>query len=646
MEEFAALGPDAWITVAVALAVVVALVWDISRPDMLMLGGLSVLLLSGVVTPDQAFQGFSNSAVLTVGALYVVAAGVQQTDALATLDQFLFSTSGGRGATLARFMLPTAFLSGLINNTPIVAMLTPRLQEWAAERGIPASKLMIPLSYAAITGGMTTLVGTSTNLIVAGLMEAEGYEPLQFFDVTWIGVPASLAVIAYFVLGGHRFLPDRGTPAPVVEDELEENTFELKVTVGSPLIGETVKEANLRHLDDAYLTHVRRGEQVIQASPRQGLEQGDVLTFNGKPATRERLLQRSGLKRNIPEPGDGRKPLRYRTLPLYEAVIAESSDLVGKTLREANFREEYQGVVLGIQRKDKPVTSPVGNTRLKAGDLLIVEAPGDFAKRWSSGRRDEFYLVAPRDGRGGGIPSGSKKTADGRTSNGASADGSSVNGTAAEAGSANGQAAPGEVESEEERSGMMYVALGLTGAMVVFAATGILPIVTAAFVAALLMIATGCLSGAAAQKSLNVQVLVVIAAALGIGQAVETTGLARALAQTVLDATAGLGPVAVLVALYLATNLLTEIITNNAAAVLMLPISTATASTLGAPPAAFGLLVAVAASASFLTPIGYQTNLMVMGPGGYRFSDYARVGWPVTLIVMSITVGTIMVLYF
>jgi di/tricarboxylate transporter len=452
-------------------------------------------------------------------------------------------------------------------------------------------------------------------------------------------------VIAYFVLGGHRFLPDRGTPAPVVEDELEENTFELKITVGSPLIGETVEEANLRHLDDAYLTHVRRDEQVIQASPRQGLEQGDVLTFNGTPAARERLLQRSGLKRNIPEPDDERKPIRYRTLPLYEAVIAESSDLVGKTLREANFREEYQGVVLGIQRKDKPVTSPVGNTRLKAGDLLIVEAPGDFAKRWSSGRRDEFYLVAPRDGRGGGITSGGTETAAGSTANGASADGSSVNGTASGAASANGQADRAEVESEEGSS-MMYVALGITGTMVVVAATGIFPIVTAAFVAALLMIATGCLSGAAAQKSLNVQVLVVIAAALGIGQAVETTGLARALAQTVLDATAGLGPVAVLVALYLATNLLTEIITNNAAAVLMLPISTATASTLGAPPAAFGLLVAVAASASFLTPIGYQTNLMVMGPGGYRFSDYARVGWPVTLIVMSITVGIIMVMYF
>jgi di/tricarboxylate transporter len=625
MPVFATLSWDAWVTVAVVVAVVAALVRDWGRPDMLMLGGLAALLLSGVLTPEQAFAGFSNSAVLTVGALYVVAAGVQRTEALAALDRFLFTPSGSRGLTLARFMLPTSFLSGLINNTPIVAMLTPRLQEWAGERGIPASKLMIPLSYAAITGGMTTLVGTSTNLIVAGLMETEGYEPLHLFDVTWIGVPASLAVIAYFVLGGHRFLPDRGTPAPVVEDELERDTFELKVTVQSPLVGQTVEEANLRRLDDAYLTHIRRGDQVIQASPRQALEQGDVLTFNGTPTARERLLQRPGLKRHVPEPG-GPDPVRYRTLPLYEAVIAESSDLVGQTLKEANFREEYQGVVLGIQRKDQPVTSPVGTTRLQAGDLLILEAPGDFARRWSSGRRDEFYLVAPRDGRGRRADVNGEGTAD--LSNG-------------------GKRGDGEkADGDDDRSDRMYLSLGLTGAMVVAAATGLVPIVTAAFVAALLMIVTGCLSSAEARKSLNVQVLVVIAGALGLGQAVETTGLAEVLAQGVLGATAHFGPVAVLVMIYLATNLLTEIITNNAAAVLMVPISMATASNLGAPPEAFGLVVAVAASASFLTPIGYQTNLMVMGPGGYRFSDYARVGWPVTVIVMTITVSILWGMYF
>jgi di/tricarboxylate transporter len=264
--------------------------------------------------------------------------------------------------------------------------------------------------------------------------------------------------------------------------------------------------------------------------------------------------------------------------------------------------------VLGIQRQNEPVTSPVGTTELQAGDLLIVEAPDDFEKRWSSGSREEFYLVAPRDGQ-------ARRTT------------------------------PEDEEDETDRSGRAPLALALTGGMVLAAATGLVPIVTAAFIAALCMILTGCITSPEAQRALNVQVLVVIAAALGVGKAIETTGLAKAVAQSVLSVTQGFGPVAVLAALYLLTNLLTEIITNNAAAVLMLPISMAAASSLGAPPIAFGLIVAVAASASFLTPIGYQTNLMVMAPGGYRFSDYARVGWPVTLLVMTTSVTVISLLW-
>ena len=588
------------------MGVVGALMADVGRPDLVLLSGLSVLLVSGVVSPDQAFAGFSNAAVLTVGALYVVAGGVQHTDALSTLDRVLFADTTRLGPVLARFMVPTSVLSGLLNNTPIVAMLTPRLQEWADAQNIPASKLMIPLSYAAITGGMMTLIGTSTNLIVAGLMEAEGYEPLSLFDVTWVGVPAALVVIAYFVLGGHRLLPDRGASAPAAEQQLGQNMFEVTVTAPSPVVGQTVAEAGLRDLGDAYLTHVRRGTEVLQGRPDRSLEQGDVLAFNGSLAARERLLARPGLTRTLPHPdGAHDDPARYETLPLYEAVIAESSNLVGTTLGEANFREQYQGVVLGIQRQDEPVTSPVGTTELQAGDLLIVEAPDDFEKRWSSGSREEFYLVAPRNGQAR-------------------------------------QAAATEGDDEgADRSGRAPIALGLTGAMVLAAATGLAPIVTAAFLAALLMILAGCIRPAEAQRALNVQVLVVIAAALGIGKAIETTGLATAAAQGVLSVAEPFGPVVVLVALYLLTNLLTEIITNNAAAVLMLPIAMAAASSLGAPPVAFGVLVAVAASASFLTPIGYQTNLMVMAPGGYRFSDYARVGWPVTLLVMGTSVGII-----
>jgi di/tricarboxylate transporter len=599
----ASLGPDAWITIAVVAGLVGALASDFGRPDLVLLSGLSVLLITGVITPSQAFEGFSNGAVLTVGALYVVAGGVQHTNALAVLDRVLFAGTDRLSPLLARFMVPTSLLSGLLNNTPIVAMLIPRLQEWADTHDIPASKLMIPLSYAAITGGMMTLVGTSTNLIVAGLMEAEGYEPLHLFDVTWIGVPAALVVIAYFVLGGHRLLPDRGTSAPVVEEKMDQDMFEVKVTMQSPMVGRTVAEAGLRDLGDAYLTHIRREGHVRQATPRLVLEQGDIITFNGRLAARERLLKRPGLKRNTPDP-NGTAPLRYRTLPLYEAVIAESSDLVGQTLQEANFREEYQGVVLGIQREDQPVTSPVGATELQAGDLLIVEAPNEFEKRWSSGSREEFYLVAPRDGQAR-------------------------------------QETEAADEVDDDRSGRAPLALLLTGSMVLAAAVGLVPIVSAAFVAALLMILTGCVTTAEAQQALNVQVLVVIAAALGIGKAIEATGLAQAAASGMLNATQGFGPVAALIVIYLITNLLTEIITNNAAAVLMLPISMATASTLGAPPIAFGLIVAGAASASFLTPIGYQTNLMVMGPGGYRFRDYARVGWPVTLLVMTTSVSVI-----
>ncbi|MCS4199704.1 SLC13 family permease [Salinibacter ruber] len=606
MAPLSSLGPDAWITVAVVVGLVGALMVDLGRPDLVLLSGLATLLVTGVVPPAEAFAGFSNPAVLTVGALYVVAGGVQHTDALSELDRVLFADTTRLGPVLARFMVPTSVLSGLLNNTPIVAMLTPRLQEWADAQDIPASKLMIPLSYAAITGGMMTLVGTSTNLIVAGLMEAEGYDPLSLFDVTWVGVPAALVVIAYFVLGGHRLLPDRGTSAPAAERRLGQNMFEVTVTAPSPIVGQTVAEAGLRDLGDAYLTHVRRGTEVLQGRPGRPLEQGDVLAFNGSLAARERLLERPGLSRTLPAPdGAHDDPARYETLPLYEAVIAESSNLVGTTLGEANFREQYQGVVLGIQRQDEPVMSPVGSTELQAGDLLIVEAPGDFEERWSSGSREEFYLVAPRDGR-------------------ARPDGS-----------------PEHDDEETDRSGRAPIALGLTGTMVLAAATGLAPIVTAAFLAALLMILAGCIRPAEAQRALNVQVLVVIAAALGIGKAIETTGLATAAAQGVLSVAEPFGPMVVLVALYLLTNLLTEIITNNAAAVLMLPIAMAMASSLGAPPVAFGVLVAVAASASFLTPIGYQTNLMVMAPGGYRFSDYARVGWPVTLLVMGTSVGII-----
>ncbi len=587
------LGWEAWLTLGVLVVMVLVLVRDIFRPDLVLLGALGALLLGGVVTPAEAFGGFANSAVLTVGALYVVAAGVQRTNALAFLDDVLFSRSSSTGRSLIRLMLPTAALSAFINNTPIVAMLIPRVQQWTQQQGRSASKYMIPLSYAAIVGGMTTLIGTSTNLVVSGLLEAEGYAPLGMFDLAWIGLPVAVVVLVYFVLIGYRLLPDRQAGAPAVEEELPRFLFEVMVAPYSPLVGQTIDEADLRALGEAYLVHVRREDNVLQANPELVLQPGDVLTFTGATTVLDDMLRRTGLMRAVPPlQADG-----YATLPLYEAIVSDSSELVGKTLREADFREKYQGVVLGIQRKNEQVRSPLGRTPIKAGDLLLVEAPTDFEERWGPGR-SEFYLVAPRR--------------------------------------------PGQELAHTRRAPL---ALAIMGSMVVVAATGLLPIVTAAFGAALAMIVTGCLYAREAESALNLQVLFVIAAALGIGQAVGKTGLAGAFAHNLLSVTAPLGTVAVLAALYVATNLLTELITNNAAAALMVPVAVALAPDLGIGPRVIGILVAGAASASFMTPIGYQTNLMVMAPGGYRFGDYLRAGLPVSLLVMIVAVLIIALLW-
>lgn len=591
------LGWEAWFTVGVIGALLVALVRDMARPDVLMLGSIGLLLVAGILPPAEAFAGFSNPAMLTVAALYVVAAAVQRTNALAALDRVLFQETKRMGPLLARFMLPTAVLSGFLNNTPIVAMLTPRLQEWAQERGLSPSKVMIPLSYAAISGGMLTLIGTSTNLIVSGLLQAEGYAPLGFFDVTWVGIPAMVCVVSYFMMGGHKLLPDRAETPSEVEDKLQQGLFELKVPVQSSLIGQAVEEAGLRSIEDAYLVHIRRGDQVIQATPRTVLDQGDVLAFTASAPAIRRLLQRPGIKRSYPSGEDAETPDGQLGLPLFEAIVSDSSHLVGKTLGEANFRERYQGVVLGIQRKDESMQGPIGHTPIRAGDLLFVEADSDFDERWG-GSRDEFYLVAPRQDE---------------------------------------RPAPARWKAP--------LALAITGTMVLVAATGLAPIVTAAFAAAFLMVLTRCISGKGAREALNVQVLVVIAAALGLGHAVQITGLARVIADGILTVTGQMGPMAALAVVYLATNLLTELITNNAAAVLMLPVSLSTASSLGVSPEAFAVVVAVAASASFITPIGYQTNLMVMSPGGYRFGDYTRVGWPLSVLILAVTVAVVSTLW-
>jgi len=579
---------SAWFTLGVLVLMVVALVRSWARTDLVLMGSLGLLLLAGVLTPEAAFAGFSNPAVISIGALFVVAAGVDRTGALGFLDGLLRPRGRRIGPAVVRLFVPTAILSGVLSNTPVVAMLIPRVQAWAREMGISASKLLIPLSTAAIVGGWLTLIGTSTNVVVHGLMQAEGLDGFSFFDVTWVGVPAALAVAAWYALIGHRLLPDREGADPASGQDYR---FELRVAPDAPFLGQTVEAASLRTLGSAYLARVRRGEDVFDALPETTMLPGDVLEFAGDASAHDALIARPGLERKAPTVDDeGREDL-----PLFEVVVAPGSRLVGETLKSVDFRERYGGVVLAIRRREGQVEGGLGNVPIRAGDLLLVEGRGALKNRLGA-RAEDFALVSP-------------------------------------------------VDTLRPITSRAPVALALLAGMIGLVAFNVLPLATAAFAAALGMVVTGCLRGPAIFRALDGKVLLVIAAALGIGKAVETTGLAAIAALGVEAVGAWAGPVGALAAIYLASNLLAELITNKASAALMVPVALAVAADLGSEPTAFCVAVAVGSAASFLTPIGYQTNLMVMSAGGYRYTDFTRAGAPVSLIVGVITVAVCSVVW-
>ncbi len=575
----------AWFTLAAIAGMILALVREVARVDVIVLTVLGILLVAGVLTPGDAFSGFSDPAVITVASLYVVAAGIHRTGVLGSVDRLIAPDGSSLTGLLVRSMTPTVILSGLLNNTPVVAMLMPRLQAVAEKKNVSVSKLLMPLSYAAIAGGMVTLIGTSTNLIASGLLREAGFGGFSLFEFAWIGIPVSIFVVTFVATVGHRLLPDR---QPETSNEVRgarDYQFELRIPPQSTLTGKTVTEAHLRSLGDAYLVHVQReGRFIAPAGPDEILQPSDVLTFSGKTTAMQRLLEQTDLKANIDGPPmhDGQSDI-----PLFEAVVSATSDLVGKTLKEISFREKYQGVVLAIHRQNKQLRGALGNVQIEPGDLLVIEARQGFDKNWSHSQGD-FYLVAPK------------------------------------------------TEIRQPLSKKAPIAISLLLGMIVLNVTGVLPLSAAAFAAALGTVLLGCLRGQELRKSIDFTVMLTIAGTFGIGKAVETSGLAAIMGHGIVTAMPGLGPMVVVAALYLITVVLTEVITNNAAVVVMVPISIAAAIDLGVDVRAVALTVTVAASAGFLSPLGYQTHLMVMGAGGYRFKDFFRAGLPVSLGVMVI----------
>lgn len=584
---------DAWITLAVVVGVLVTLVRGRVSPAVVVFGGAVAVLVLGVIEPEQAFSGFSNPAPITVAALYVLAAGIEKTGALTPLMQNTLGESGWYRRPLLRTLVPTVGASAFLNNTPIVAMLIPQVNAWANRRGLSVSKLLMPVSFAAILGGLITVIGTSTNLVVSGQMESLGLEEIGFFEIGLLGAPIALVGLVLVILLAPRVLPDRRSARTEMEEEGRRFSVEMIVEEGGPIDGRTVEQAKLRNLSGLFLASVDRGDTTIApVRPDTVLRGGNRLHFAGPIAKVVDLQEIRGLRSaELHHVLDLRDPaVRY-----FEAVVGSRSPLVGTTLKAIGFRSAYQAAVLGIHRSGQLLEGGLGNRRIRAGDTLILISDPGFRDRWRD--RADFLLVAELDG------------------------------------------------APPVTSNRAWIPVAVLLGVVGLAATGIFPILEGSLVGALVLVASRVLTPLEARRAIDIEVIVVIAAAFGLAAAMEASGLATTVADGLVGAFGGWGDRGVVLGIVLATIVLTEMVTNNAAALLMLPVAVSAAAATGIDPRGAAIAVAVAASASFLSPIGYQTNMMVYGPGGYRFADYARLGWVLTLTVIVLAVALVPVIW-
>lgn len=580
------MGWEAWATLATVLVAVALMARDFLPPAAATMGALVILLVLGVVTPEEAFSGFGNPAPMTVAALYVLARAVEKTGCLQPILAATLGGTRGKRASLVRILSPTAVASAFLSNTPIVAMMVPQVTEWAQVSGRSPSLYLMPLSFAAILGGMVTAIGTSTNLVVSGLFEAHGLAPLGIFEITPVGLPVMLSGLVVLASATPWMLPERRPPRRQITEGAREFSVSMHVVPGGSLDGKAVEAGGLRHLQGVFLFEIQRGAEVIApVSPMTVLRGGDRLVFVGKADLIVDLQNMRGLasaeERQFAD-------LVSEQHAFFEVVVGAESPLLGKTFRQVNFRGVYQAAVVAIHRAGQRVRAKLGDVRLKVGDTLIVLADPGFRDRWRD--RNDFLVIARLGGSRLGI------------------------------------------------TGKAWI-VALTGVLIVgIAGSGYLPILHASLIGAVGLVFFRVLTPTEARAAVDLNVIVLIASAFGLGAAMESSGLAARLATLLTGSLSAFGPTGALLGIVVATVVLTELITNSAAAALIFPIAISTAQALGLNPRPLGIAVAIAASASFLTPLGYQTNTMVYGPGGYRFTDYLRLGLPLTVVVIVVAV--------
>ena len=580
---------DQFIVTIVIMFLLVSLYKRIFGPGFTFVIGVSVLGISGILSPSEILNGFANEQIAVIILLLFIGEVIRKSTLIDNMFNSLFKKTHTYKGFVARLLLPVAALSSMINNTPLVAIMMPYVHNWGQKNNIAASKLLIPLSYAAILGGTATLIGTSTNLVVNGLVAEQtiipDFKTLEIFDFAPVGLIMIVLGGLYLILFGYKLLPDNRGLREKLTEKTREYIVEVKVSRNSEYHNKTVESAKLRNLKGLFLVEIVRNGQVISpVSPQTKMQEDDQLIFAGNTETIADMVENNS---NIKPAELGAFGRRNKT-EVVEVFVTPNSNLISKTVKESNFRGKYDAAILAVHRNGEKISGKIGDVKPIAGDLLLLVTGEDFESR--SADTSEFFVVD-------------------------------------------------KVRSIEKMP--TYQSVLIIGGLVtsvVLSSLKIVPLFTCLLVFIIVLLLTKVAHPKELYKGLNFNLIFIIALSLALGMAMIKTNIAFALSHAFLEVIKPFGVITLLIGIYVVTNLLASVITNIGAVAITFPISLSLAEQLGANPKPFVLLVAYAAAASFITPIGYQTNLMVYGPGGYTFRDFMKIGLPLSILFMITTV--------
>lgn len=588
--SFWGFGVEAWITIVTVMAMFSILLFTKLRSDLVFLGAIAILFLTGVLDAKEAFSGFSSTSVIVVGVLFVVVAGLTYTGVLQCVVHFLLGTPGTYSKAVVRLMLPVAALSSFLSNTTVVSLFVGIVKMWSKKLNISPSKLLIPLSYASGMGGVCTLIGTPPNLIISGLYEEKTGQAMNILATTLPGL-FCLAIGVLSVIAMRRLLPERKAPESAF-DSAGDYTVELQVPSDNPYIGQTLKEAGLYHVKGGSLIAMRHFDETpLPISEDEPIMGGDHLVYAGQidelieMAYYHQLVSSDHHVYSIKELDDN--------LVLRTAFVTFDSSLIGKTIGSSTFEKDNNVTLAAVARRSERINEAPRNVTLKAGDTLLMVCPKNVNVNTATLQRDLHFFDSDQ------VPNIGYGT---------------------------------------------LISSAIMIAMVVLSALKVLPLLQCAFLAAIGMLLFRCCSPDQAMKSINWDILMIFACSAVLGVAIQKTGIAERMATSILDI-CGTNPIVVMSAICFAGTFITEFISNTAAGAMFFPIMYEAAEKLGYDPYPFLIALMIAVSSSFATPIGSPTHMLVYGPGGYRFSDFLRIGLPMNLIILAANILIVNLIY-